>query len=328
MPIARPTQTIRHTAVVLAGAASLTLTVVAGSYIVHQLPNAAEADNHIIDFSAPPAPIQREDRAVDSATAHQRVLPISPAAATQGENKTGFTPAFNSTGRWQSTASSAGVGPQQHGHDSADRTVGVVSGVAIPVPASTPAPGAAEPPNTFQLPDMALAVDTPDQSGFDGAPSVPDEPDPTPEGYAQGGRWDLGPGYLDARTTPNGDDTVALTVGTNGTNLHNDPNNAPATELQGRMDTEDPAASVRFSDPALGEHGVEFGNHPDDGNTAVPADNATDDTVPQDLAARADTAPAESTAEQPEPVVTEDGTNTGDDRQHAPAQVIPDSLSA
>lgn len=328
MPITRPTQTVRHTAVVLAGAASLTLTVVAGSYIVHQLPNATEAENHIVDFSAPPAPILREDRAVDSATRDQRILPISPVAATQGESKTGFTSAFNSTSRWQSTASPAGVGPQQRGHDSADRTVGTVSGVAIPVPAIRPAPGAAEPPNTSQSPDRALAVDTPDRSSLDGTRSIPGEPDPTPEGYAQGGRWDLGPSYLDARMAPNGDDTVALTVGTNGTNLYNDPNNAPATELQGRMDTEDPAVSVRFFDPALGEHAVEFGNHPDDGNTAVPADNATGDTVPQDgLATQADTAPAEATAQQQDPVVTEEGINTAD-RQHAPAQVIPDSLSA
>lgn len=298
MPITRPTQTVRHTAVVLAGAASLTLTVVAGSYIVHQLPNATEAENHIVDLSAPPAPIQRADRAVDHAGRGQQVLPISPVVTAQGDSKTEFTSAFNSTSRWQSTAAAAGAGAQQRPHDSSDRVVSTVAGVAAPLPAANPAPGAAEPPNTFQPPDVAHVTNTPDQPDLDGTDSAPDEPASTPEGAQQGGRWNLGPAYLDARMVPSEDDTVAVTVGTNATNQADGANASPATQLQGQLDTEDPAASVRFSDPALGEHAVDFGGDHTEGNTAVPADNATD-TMPQGgVAARGAYEPAEAAAQR------------------------------
>ncbi|MFI6363064.1 hypothetical protein ACIBG0_09975 [Nocardia sp. NPDC050630] len=48
----KPAQIARHTAIVLAGAASLTLTVASGAYIVHQMADAQHATN---DIAAPPA---------------------------------------------------------------------------------------------------------------------------------------------------------------------------------------------------------------------------------------------------------------------------------
>jgi hypothetical protein len=48
----KPAQIARHTAIVLAGAASLSLTVASGAYIVHQMADAQHATN---DIAAPPA---------------------------------------------------------------------------------------------------------------------------------------------------------------------------------------------------------------------------------------------------------------------------------
>ncbi|MEV4237936.1 MULTISPECIES: hypothetical protein [unclassified Nocardia] len=48
----KPAQIARHTAIVLAGAASLTLTVASGAYIVHQMADTQYATN---DIAAPPA---------------------------------------------------------------------------------------------------------------------------------------------------------------------------------------------------------------------------------------------------------------------------------
>ncbi|MEV6138584.1 hypothetical protein AB0L63_21495 [Nocardia sp. NPDC051990] len=52
MPAHRPAQIARHTAIVLAGAASLGLTVAAGAYIAHQMADTQHAANNV---AAPPS---------------------------------------------------------------------------------------------------------------------------------------------------------------------------------------------------------------------------------------------------------------------------------
>ncbi|WP_157106644.1 hypothetical protein [Nocardia arthritidis] len=52
----RPAQVARHAAIVLAGAASLSLTVVAGAYVVHQIADMQRPETRIAAPVTPPAP--------------------------------------------------------------------------------------------------------------------------------------------------------------------------------------------------------------------------------------------------------------------------------
>ncbi|WP_157171008.1 hypothetical protein [Nocardia araoensis] len=65
----RPVQVARHAAVVLAGAASLSLTVAAGAYIVHQIADAQRPDTSIA------APIPRPPRTGPTTDAARPSIP-------------------------------------------------------------------------------------------------------------------------------------------------------------------------------------------------------------------------------------------------------------
>ncbi|MBF6191966.1 hypothetical protein [Nocardia implantans] len=210
----RPAQVARHAAVVLAGAASLSLTVAAGAYIVHQ----------IADTQRPDTPI---------------AAPVTPAAPDE----------------------------PRHGHGRDFDPV--LTGNSFVLSATVSESHVAEPE---QVEQQAASLTTP--------------PARTPVG----GTVRIGDAYVGARVAEGEADTVSVTVDTNALTmltglLHSDsrpePNAGNVTTMRTDLDTQRGEVRVAFSDPSLGEHGVQLDRHPAPKGTdeRAPARGAADSTV-------------------------------------------------
>ncbi|AXK87165.1 hypothetical protein SAMN05421776_103347 [Nocardia farcinica] len=197
MPTHRPAQVARYTAIVVAGAASLTLTVASGAYIVGQMSvdGSRTESNH-----APAAP---DSRASGPAPSFPDVTTVEPVAVERPR------PTYQ-----------AAVFPAD-----------------APIPPVVAIPGAAA------------------------APVV--NPASANESSGLGGRLGLAGAYVDAQVRPSDPGTIAVTVDTNVVatllDVLAEPGaTAGTTRLSTEIDTRRGEIAVAFSDPALGEHTMEF----------------------------------------------------------------------
>lgn len=239
MPGTRPTQIFRHTAIVISGAASLTLTVVSGAYIVSQMPGTDRGDQIIAGPSAPSAPIE-------------------------------------------------GAGPQGplRARDVSDALL------SRPAPAGIRTVLPAVFPNSQVLPHTVPGASSPTATA---APAVSTTPGSAaghmtgaePDGL--GSRIGLGPAYIDAQVRPVDTDTVTVTLDINtpislSDLLSADRNRSPlpdgATRLHTEVDTGRAAMTVRFSDPALGDHAFELGEASDQDQSSEAQGQTAEAAVP------------------------------------------------